>query len=218
MSGATIKPMTAAELDVACEVIGLAFADNPSTLANVRGDRTKARSMMRRAVRIAKLDRPFSSVLVAHDHGQVVGVLNAVPWPQCQLGWSEKFKTAPSMIRIMGCALASTLKMTNARARHDPPRPHWHIGPIGVHPDHQGHGIGTSLLACLAEMVDEHAMPAFLETDVDRNVVLYERFGFQVVADADIIGINTRFMWRDPQTGAEAPPSPGANSDDATGQ
>ena len=47
-------------------------------------------------------------------------------------------------------------------------------------------------------MVDEQATPAFLETDVDRNVKLYEQFGFQVIAKAEIIGINTRFMWREP--------------------
>jgi ribosomal protein S18 acetylase RimI-like enzyme len=196
----TIRPMTGAELDAACEVIGLAFADNPSTLANVRGDRTKARSMMQRAVRVAKLGRPFSSVLVADDHGRLVGVLNATPWPRCQLSLSEKLKTAPTMIRIMGSALPSTLKMTNARAEHDPQQPHWHIGPVGVHPDYQGHGVGKALLASLAETLDEQAMTAFLETDVDRNVTLYEQFGFQVIAKAEIIGINTRFMCREAQT------------------
>jgi len=69
--------MTRADLAVACEVIGLAFADNPSTLANVRGEQIKARSMMRRAVRVAKLGRPFTSVLLAEDQDRVVGVLDA---------------------------------------------------------------------------------------------------------------------------------------------
>jgi GNAT superfamily N-acetyltransferase len=203
VSGVTIRPMTGAELDAACEVIGLAFADNPSALANVRGDRIKARSRMQRAVRVAKLSRPFSSVLVAEDRGRLIGVLNAVPWPRCQLTLSEKLRTAPTMIRIMGSALPSTLKMTNARAKHDPHQPHWHVGPVGVHPDNQGHGVGKALLASLIEIVDEQAMPAFLETDVDRNVTLYEQFGFHVITKTDIIGINTRFMWRDAPTRAQ---------------
>jgi hypothetical protein len=41
-----IRRMTAADMDSVCEVIGLAFADNPSTLANVHGDRARARRMM----------------------------------------------------------------------------------------------------------------------------------------------------------------------------
>lgn len=42
---------------------------------------------------------------------------------------------------------------------------------------------------------------AYLETDVDRNVSLYEKFGFQVIGQADILGINDRrFMRRDAKT------------------
>jgi hypothetical protein len=36
-----------------------------------------------------------------------------------------------------------------------------------------------------------------LETDVDKNVLLYERFGFRVVSQADFEGVNNRFMWRE---------------------
>ena len=32
--------------------------------------------------------------------------------------------------------------------------------------------------------------------NVDRNVVLYEKFGFSVIGHADINGVNNRFMWR----------------------
>jgi ribosomal protein S18 acetylase RimI-like enzyme len=192
-----IRRMSDADLDAACVVVGLAFADNPSTLANVRGDRQRARLVMQRAVRIAKLGRQLSHVLVAEDNGQLVGVLNAVEWPHCQLGAAEKLKTAPAMIRATGSALPNAFKMMNARARHDPREPHWHVGPVGVHPDHQGHGVGKTLLTSFAEMIDERGESAFLETDVDRNVALYERFGFRVTGQADIIGVNTRFMWRD---------------------
>ena len=197
MSAITIGPMTRADLDAACEVIGLAVADNPRTLANVRGDHQRARVMMQRVGRFAKLGRPFGSALVAKDEGRLVGVLNTVPWPRCQLNTRERLKTAPRMIGIMGSALPSMLKMTNARAKHDPDRPHWHVGPVGVHPDRQGKGIGKALLAYFAEIIDKQPADAFLETDVDRNVKLYEQFGFRVIAEAEIIGINTRFMWRE---------------------
>lgn len=41
--GVEIRAMTIKDMDAVCEVIGLAFAENPSTLANVRGDREHAR-------------------------------------------------------------------------------------------------------------------------------------------------------------------------------
>ena len=194
-----IRRMTAADMDSVCEVIGLAFADNPSTLANVRGDRARARRLMQEAVRVAKFGRRWSHALVAEQGGMVVGALNAAEWPHCQLGMVEKIKTAPAMLRIMKAALPRAFTMMNMREARDPHEPHWHIGPIGVRPELQGNGVGNALLKTFLTTVDEQGSPAFLETDVDRNVVLYESFGFSVTSREDIVGVNTRFMWRDTQ-------------------
>ena len=49
--------------------------------------------------------------------------------------------------------------------------------------------------------VDEEGSPAFLETDVGRNVTLYETFGFQITNREQIVGVDTRFMWRHPRHG-----------------
>jgi len=191
-----IRSMADSEVEAVCELIGLAFADNPSTLANVRGDRVRARRAMVGAARIAKLGRPCSRVIVAEKQGRVIGALNAAEWPRCQLTALEQIKSAPAMVRIMGSALPRAAKMMRTRAKHDPRWPHWHVGPIGVHPEHQGRGVGSALLSSFIERVDDLDVPSFLETDVDRNVVLYERFGFQVVAQERIIGVTTRFLWR----------------------
>jgi ribosomal protein S18 acetylase RimI-like enzyme len=178
--------MSPGELETVCEVIGLAFADNPSTLANVRGDRAKARQVMREAVRVAKFGRTWSHALVALDGGKVVGALNAAQWPHCQPGTLEKIRTAPSILRIMKGALPRAFTMMTR-----------HIGPVGVIPELQGQGIGTTLLELFLSSTDATGSPTFLETDVDRNVALYENLGFEVVAQEDIIGVSTRFMWRD---------------------
>jgi hypothetical protein len=52
------------------------------------------------------------------------------------------------------------------------------------------------MLASFLQMVDEQRASAYLETDVDRNVALYEKFGFKVIARPDIAGLDNRFMWR----------------------
>ena len=200
VSDVEIRPMTTQDTDAVCEVMGLAFAENPSTLANVRGDRERARQTMRDAVRIAKFGRPWSYTLVAVHAGRVVGALNAAEWPHCQLSTVEKIRTAPSMIRIMRGALPRAFTMMSKREAADPRKPHWHIGPVGVRPELQGLGIGRTLLETFLAEVDEHQVAAFLETDVDRNVLLYEKLGFTVTSREDIVGVDTRFMWRDPHT------------------
>ena len=83
-------------------------------------------------------------------------------------------------------------------ARHDPLNQHWHLGPVGVLPSHQGKGIGTKLLNRFCQEVDACRAPAYLETDTYKNVRFYERFGFQVVGETEIFDVKNRYMWRHP--------------------
>lgn len=153
--------------------------------------------MMEGSVRVAKFGRRSSYGLIAERGDRVVGALNAAPWPLCQLSPGEKLRSAPAMVRTMGTALPRALKLTSVWSKHDPKEPHWHIGPIGVDPAFQGQGVGKALLGSVLEMADEDGVPAYLETDVDRNVKLYEEFGFRIIGQADILGVNNRFMRRD---------------------
>jgi predicted N-acetyltransferase YhbS len=89
--------------------------------------------------------------------------------------------------------------MMSKREAADPRLPHWHIGPVGVRPDLQGRGVGKALLGRFLAEVDEQGTAAFLETDVDRNVPLYEAVGFTVTRRQEIVGVDTRFMWREPR-------------------
>ena len=82
--------------------------------------------------------------------------------------------------------------------RNDPLDQHWHLGPVGVLPSHQGTGIGTELLNRFCYEVDACSSPAYLETDTDKNVQFYERFGFEVAGESEIFGVNNRYMWRKP--------------------
>src|SRR5262249_48773118 len=148
------------------------LAGNPNTLVVARGDRARAQRMTESGARFAKLGRRYSHVLVAEDQRRVVGVLNALEWPDCQLRVSEKLKIAPSMIRVTGLGLPRAFTMMSVWAKHDPRARHWHMGPIGVHPERQGRGVGTALLAAFLDMADARGSPAYLETDVDRNVAL----------------------------------------------
>ena len=86
----------------------------------------------------------------------------------------------------------------NEWARNDPTNQHWHLGPVGVLPSHQGKGIGTKLLSRFCQEVDACLSPAYLETDSDKNVRFYERFGFEVVKETEILGVKNRYMWRPP--------------------
>ena len=80
--------------------------------------------------------------------------------------------------------------------RHDPLEQHWHLGPIGVLPIHQGSGIGSILMERFCKEVDACLATAYLETDLDKNVRFYEKFRFEVVSESKIFDVKNRYMLR----------------------
>jgi GNAT superfamily N-acetyltransferase len=191
-----VREMDCAEREAACRVLAAAFAHNPSTLANAGGDPRRASRTIEVVARLVKLANPLCKVFVAARNDELIGVLNAAPWPHCQLGAADKLRVALPLAITLRTSLPPVMRMAAARARHDPCEPHWHIGPVGVHRHYQGHGVGSALLGAFLDDPEIGAAPAFLETDLDRNVVLYERFGFRVTADAIIQSVRTWFMVR----------------------
>jgi ribosomal protein S18 acetylase RimI-like enzyme len=61
------------------------------------------------------------------------------------------------------------------------PEPHWHLFPIAVHPKHQGKGFASALMRPMLERIQNESLPCFLETQNEKNVSLYEHFGFEVI-------------------------------------
>jgi ribosomal protein S18 acetylase RimI-like enzyme len=74
---------------------------------------------------------------------------------------------------------------SRAQALHEryAPRPHWYLAQIGVEPALQRQGIATRLLRPMLTRIDAAGLPCYLETENPANVTIYQRYGFQVVAE-----------------------------------
>jgi ribosomal protein S18 acetylase RimI-like enzyme len=79
--------------------------------------------------------------------------------------------------------VSDALEDLASRRRRHAPEPHWYLSALGVEPDRQGEGVGSALLAPVLVEADARREPAYLETAVGRNVLLYERHGFDVVEE-----------------------------------
>jgi GNAT superfamily N-acetyltransferase len=142
-------------------------------------------------------------VSVASSDDRVVGAIRWVESPRCRLRWSRKLAMAPTAISAFGRNLPKAMRWVAAWSTRDPSEPHVHLGPIGVQPALQGHGIGSQMLAVYCEQLDLDGDAGYLETDKPENVRLYERFGFDVRGEAYVLGVPNWFMWRKP-TGRSA--------------
>lgn len=112
----------------------------------------------------------------------------------------EELKLLPILLSITGFSRFGRLAALRAAMdKHHPmDQPHSYLMFIGVAPRAQGLGIGSRLLKAGLDRLDAEGRPAFLETSTERNVALYRRHGFEIIADyrPSPTGPQTYGMWR----------------------
>jgi ribosomal protein S18 acetylase RimI-like enzyme len=69
---------------------------------------------------------------------------------------------------------------------YHPTESHWYLPMIGVDPVHQGKGYGTALMHHALIPCDRENKLAYLESANPRNVPLYKRHGFELLATIQI--------------------------------
>ena len=100
--------------------------------------------------------------------------------------------------------------LDDAMHRHHPHEPHDYLAFLAVHPDRQGHGYGTRLLAHHhASVLDAAGISAYLEATGPNNCRLYARHGYQPREPYPVARSGPLLypMWRPPA--GTTPPGPG---------
>jgi GNAT superfamily N-acetyltransferase len=64
--------------------------------------------------------------------------------------------------------------------------PHWYLVLIGVDPARQGLGLGSLLLRAGLSRVDQDGVECQLFTEQQRNVPIYQRYGFEIAVEGDL--------------------------------
>jgi ribosomal protein S18 acetylase RimI-like enzyme len=108
-------------------------------------------------------------------------------------GFIDSLRLLPSAARMAGGIrrlrnVSRAVAALEQRRRLHAPGPHFYLSVLGVEPERQGEGIGSSLIRPVLEMASSAQLPAYLETATGRNVLLYERAGFAVVEELTIPG------------------------------
>jgi len=191
-----IVPLERTELKQAAALIAETMSSNPILLAIFpnRDDEAirKQQAMFEKALAV-KHNRLYA----AKVGDKLAGIMCYVDSEHCQLSPLQLITMLPSMWGTLGSALPKVLQWRHHWGTHDHKAPHVHFGPLAVHTGCQGQGIGSALLRFFCDEMDRNGQVAFLETDKDVNLPLYQRFGFRVIEEDDILGVNTWFMVRD---------------------
>jgi ribosomal protein S18 acetylase RimI-like enzyme len=81
------------------------------------------------------------------------------------------------------------------------PEKHWYLSVLAVDPDYQGNGYGSQLIRGMLSRIDEEGLPCYVETEGEKNVAMYEHFGFEVLEEFTIPNSKDKLiaMLRKPQ-------------------
>ncbi|MGH7857857.1 MAG: GNAT family N-acetyltransferase, partial [Candidatus Binatia bacterium] len=115
---------------------------------------------------------------------------------------SVMLPAAPRMLRNLGLGGVARLNIAMAALKKaHPHEEHWYLAGIGTDPPAQGTGLGGALVRQMLERCDRERVPSYLETQKERNVPWYEKFGYRVTGEIDLPkgGPHLWLMWRDPQ-------------------
>jgi ribosomal protein S18 acetylase RimI-like enzyme len=194
-----LRELQRAELGEAARLLGRGMCDNP---ANVRAFRIP--DAERRCRALARFFGPVlrglyqrGLIFGAFRDGTLMGVYGMARPGHCQPTALEKLSVVPAVVlgNPAGTALR-VLRWAGEWARRDPAEPHWHLGPVAVDSHLQGQAIGGAMLEAFCARMDDRRALAYLETDKRENVGFYRKFGFTVVAGAEVMGVPNWFMHR----------------------
>jgi ribosomal protein S18 acetylase RimI-like enzyme len=184
------------EIEAVVGVISRGMRDNPTHVAALGEDPERREKRVRRIFSRVLPVMGHSLILARHPDGTILGVLGMAAPGRCQANGKQKMKLSLGLLPLGPLALSRSLRWVGTWEKSDPKERHWHLGPVAVDAHLQGMGIGTNLMRVFCAQMDAAGEVAYLETDKPENVRFYERFGFELVGEEEVIGVPNWYMAR----------------------
>lgn len=176
-----IRKLDAHETPQASPVIAEAMMVEPGYAAVLPDEDVRRSVLVSRMQDSIETAMSHDAVFVATDEetGKILGV--AIWGAPGSYPPVDEGDETPSYLHDVDPEIAEGLQAYDDNCyTHFPDEPVWYLKLLGVDPEGQGKGIGSTLLHESLKTLDEDGLPAYLETGTERNVRFYKRFGFEV--------------------------------------
>lgn len=192
----TIRPAGPDDLGVVVDVLTLAFLDDPWMAWAFPDDARRPERLRALWVFMARdLYLPAGRSTLAPD-GEAAALWRPPGFEVPEGFWAER---GPAFVEALGGEVERIGAMGDLMRDVHPREPHWYLLALGVRPEVQGRGLGSALLAATLAVADERQEAAYLEATSTRSRTLYERFGFEVLAELSLEDSPSLWaMWRAP--------------------
>ena len=198
LGGLEIGASDPSEIGAVLGLISRGMRDNPTHVAALGEDPERRQKRVHRIFsKVLPVMGHFDHLLVArHPDNTVLGVLGMAAPGRCQPNAKQRMQLTLGLLPLGPHAVSRSLRWVGAWEKHDPEERHWHLGPVAVDAHLQGMGIGSKLMRVFCAQMDAAEETAYLETDKPENVRFYERFGFEIVGEEQVIGVPNWYMAR----------------------
>lgn len=181
------------------KLIVAAFADDPLFLRLFpESEPNSAKNRRAFASFVLDLNRVFGGTPRGlFVDGQLVAAWLLEPplprWKQTLASAAAILRGLPLLVRLGPKRMQWLNEYTRRTRAAMPEGPHHYLVMLGVHPDHQGHGYGGEALREITAEVrkSNDSLGLGLDTENQRNVALYEHFGFESLTaptlDEDVV-------------------------------
>lgn len=185
-----VRPLLSSELESAVRVLEHAFAADPALSYVLPDEVDRERIGPHIARAFLRYGMSHGTVWVTDDlqgvalrrppgreEMSLLGMLSSgIAWLPFRLGWRGTRR------------LLAAERETNQRHRRIVRGPHWYLWMIGVHPDHQGRGLGAALMARTFDEADAVGVPCYLETSDRRALSIHLHHGFDIIEQGVVPG------------------------------
>lgn len=119
------------------------------------------------------------------SHPEVIYWTAELPFPRIEQLQQSLMSNPSDQHTLIACAEGVVIGLISITRYALPRLSHTAcIGPVAVHPDFQGHGIGKQLMSAALELADNwlniHRLELRVFPDNERAIALYQKFGFSV--------------------------------------
>jgi len=200
-----VVPLSRSERSRAGDVLGRAFYDNPQWVGLLPDDDQRRKRLPMMFVGASKMTAAaggfpertagFEAIALWLPPGRDIGFLAMLRSSLTSARWM----LTPPMVNVR--RMTRVLMQFDKKKKELMKEPHWYLMALGVDPDHQGEGHGSTLVRAGIEKADRDGKAVYVETETEENLGFYQWLGFEVLEEMVIteIGMPFSLLVRHPQ-------------------
>ena len=182
--------LTKDQIEPACRVLTRAFHDDPLFGLHFYPNESKRKKKLPFTMNIfLKYGLRYGEVYATSSNVEGVAIWVKSPNDHMTMWRSFRCGGLSYYVKVRGKAIKIQMSadefITSIRKRVAPSN-YWNLKLIGVEPSYQGKGFGGILLKAMLKQIDRESLPCYLETENEKNISFYQRYGFKVRDESQI--------------------------------